>query len=87
MQGEETAPVTVDKLNASPSLVLDLTDKSDYTVEPRYSPLRQRELSDLISSLRSLRTSAYSALNGFVERRGTQRTQRFTHYSRNWHRI
>lgn len=37
MQGEESVPVASDKLNHSPTLVLDLTDKSDYTVEPRYS--------------------------------------------------
>ena len=38
MQGEQSVPVSADKLNASQSLVLDLTNKSDYTVEPRYSP-------------------------------------------------
>jgi hypothetical protein len=40
VEGEEVVGVTPDKLNASPSLVLDLTDQSDYTVEPRYSDPR-----------------------------------------------
>jgi len=37
MQGEESVPVASDKLDHSPTLVLDLTNKSDYTVEPRYA--------------------------------------------------
>lgn len=37
VEGDAVARVTPDKLERSPSLVLDLTDKSDYTVEPRYS--------------------------------------------------
>ena len=37
VEGEEVARVTADKLDPSPSLVLDLTNQNDYTVEPHYS--------------------------------------------------
>jgi hypothetical protein len=37
VEGEEVARVTADKLDPSPSLVLDLTNQTDYTVEPHYS--------------------------------------------------
>lgn len=37
VDGDEVAQVTADKLDPSPSLVLGLTNQSDYTVEPHYS--------------------------------------------------